>query len=95
MGATGVTLLDADEASLVPTLFVAVTVNVYAVPLLRPVTLSGELAPVAVRPPGLAVTVYELILAPPLLAGKLNATNALASPPVAVTPSGELGLTTN
>jgi hypothetical protein len=37
-------------------LFVAVTVNVYAVPFERPVTVIGE-APVAVKFPGLDVTV--------------------------------------
>jgi hypothetical protein len=36
---------------------VAVTVNVYAVPLVRPVTVMGEAEPVAVMPPGLEVTV--------------------------------------
>ena len=37
-GATGVTLLLAEEAALVPKALVAVTVNVYAVPLVSPVT---------------------------------------------------------
>jgi hypothetical protein len=36
---------------------VAVTVNVYAVPLVNPETVIGELAPVPVAPPGEAVTV--------------------------------------
>ena len=53
----GVTLFDADEALPVPTLLVAVTVKVYAVPLVRPVTVTGLDAPVPVRPPGLEVTV--------------------------------------
>ena len=53
----GVTLLDAAEAVPVPTAFVAVTVKVYAVPLVRPVTVSGLVAPVAVKPPGLEVAV--------------------------------------
>ena len=35
----GVTLLEADEAAPVPALFVAVTVKVYAVPLVSPVTV--------------------------------------------------------
>ena len=35
----GVTLLDAAEAGPVPTALVAVTVNVYAVPFARPVTV--------------------------------------------------------
>jgi hypothetical protein len=33
------------------------TVKVYAVPLLNPVTVSGEEEPVAVKPPGLDVAV--------------------------------------
>jgi hypothetical protein len=45
------------EALLVPTAFVAVTVNVYVTPLVSPVTVNGEEPPVAVNPPGLEVTV--------------------------------------
>jgi hypothetical protein len=37
---SGVTALDAADAGPVPTLLVAVTVNVYAVPLLNPVTFA-------------------------------------------------------
>jgi hypothetical protein len=37
-GATGVTLLEATDAAPAPALLLAVTVNVYAVPLLRPGT---------------------------------------------------------
>ena len=36
----GVTLFEAVEAGLVPTEFVAVTLNVYAVPLVRPLTVA-------------------------------------------------------
>ena len=52
-----VLLLDAAEAAPVPTVLVAVTVKVYGVPLVRPLTVIGEAAPVAVMPPGLDVTV--------------------------------------
>jgi len=45
------------DGALVPTILVAVTVNVYAVLFESPVTLIGELAPVAVIPPGDEVTV--------------------------------------
>jgi hypothetical protein len=38
VGASGVTLLDALDAEDVPAVFVAVTVKVYDVPLVRPVT---------------------------------------------------------
>ena len=48
---------DAPEALPVPALLVAVTVNVYAVPLVRPVTTIGLDEPEAVNPPELEVTV--------------------------------------
>ncbi len=55
----GVTELDGVDAALGPTALVAVTVNVYAVPLLSPVTTAlVALAPTfAVNPPGDDVTV--------------------------------------
>jgi hypothetical protein len=54
----GVMAFDGAEAALVPTALVAVTVNVYVVPLVRPVTVQ-LVAPVVVHVlvPGLAVTV--------------------------------------
>jgi hypothetical protein len=55
--AIGVTLLDALEAEPVPAEFVAVTLKLYAVPLVRPVTVKGDATPLTVRPPGLEVTV--------------------------------------
>jgi hypothetical protein len=57
VSAAGVTAEDAALAALVPALLVAVTVNVYAVPLVSPVTTNGLDVPVAVAPPGDAVTV--------------------------------------
>ena len=53
----GVTEFEAEEGELVPMLLVAVTVNVYAVPLVRPVMVIGEDPPVAVNPPTLEETV--------------------------------------
>ena len=53
----GVTEFDAADAVLVPTEFVAVTVNVYAVPLLKPVIVIGDDVLVAVNPPTFEVTV--------------------------------------
>jgi hypothetical protein len=53
----GVTLLLAALAGPVPVALVAVTVKVYAVPVVSPVTVIGEDEPVAVMPPGLEVTV--------------------------------------
>jgi hypothetical protein len=52
----GVTLLLAELAGPVVNV-VARTVNVYAVPLVKPVTVIGEVAPVAVMLPGEDVTV--------------------------------------
>jgi len=46
--AAGVTEFDAVDAVLVPTAFVAVTVNVYVVPLVNPVIVIGDAPPVAV-----------------------------------------------
>jgi hypothetical protein len=53
----GVTEFDAAEAVLVPAVFVAFTVKVYAVPLVSPETVIGDALPVPVRPPGEDVTV--------------------------------------
>ena len=57
-GATGVTAFDAADGTDVPTAFVAVTVNVYDVPFVRPGTVT-DVAPAvdADAPPGDAVTV--------------------------------------
>jgi hypothetical protein len=53
----GVAELLAELAELVPTEFVAVTVNVYAVPFVKPDTVIGLVVPVAVMLPGEDVTV--------------------------------------
>ena len=55
----GVTAFDGAEAGLGPMAFAALTVNVYEVPLVRPVTiaLDADPATVAVLPPGVEVTV--------------------------------------
>ena len=60
-------------------------------PLLNPLTTIGEEAPVAVMFPGLDVTVYPVIGAPPVLAGAVNATLACAFPPVATPIVGAPG----
>ena len=46
--AAGMTGSDGVEALLVPTALVAVTVQVYVLPLVRPVTFIGDAAPVLV-----------------------------------------------
>jgi hypothetical protein len=53
----GTTELLVPDAVLVPMLFVAVTVKVYVVPLVRPVMVIGEDPPYAVNPPVFEVTV--------------------------------------
>jgi hypothetical protein len=53
----GVTLLEDADAGPVPTELVAVTVNVYAVPLVKPATVIGLTVPVWVFPPGEDVAV--------------------------------------
>ena len=53
----GVTEFDGLLGGPVPALLVAAAVKVYVVPLVSPVTVSGLPVPLAVAPPGLAVTV--------------------------------------
>lgn len=53
----GVTELLAVEEALAPTPLVAVTVKVYATPLVKPVTVIGEALPEAEKPPISEVTV--------------------------------------
>ncbi len=57
VASVGVTLLEAVEALEVPAELVAVTIKVYAVPFVSPVTVNGEPAPLTERFPGLEVTV--------------------------------------
>src|SRR4051812_49828747 len=86
----GVTLFEADDAAPVPTALVAVTVNVYAVPFVRPATVHGEDAHVPVWPSE-EVAVYDVIADPPLLAGAVKVTVACALPAVAVPMVGAPG----
>jgi len=89
--------LDAVEVGPVPLALVAVIVNVYAVPLVSPVTddvVTGGF-PVTVRGgcavvPMNGVIVYEEIPLPPF-AGAVHVTVAEALPAVAVTPVGAAG----
>jgi len=59
VGADGTVVIDVDavEADDVPLAFVAVTVNVYAVPAVNPLTVIDDAVPVPVKPPGELVTV--------------------------------------
>jgi hypothetical protein len=88
----GVTELLALETELVPSAFVAVTVNVYACPLVRPVTVMGDEPPVAVKPPIFEVTVYVVITEPPFETGALNEMVACPFPETATTEVGAPGV---
>src|SRR5262249_62299013 len=89
--ATGVTASEGAGGGPVPAALVAVTVNVYAVPFVSPVTVTGLPAALACAPPGAAVTVYEPIGAPPVDAGAANVTVACPSPAAATTFVGGPG----
>jgi hypothetical protein len=52
-----VTAVEAEEATELPTSFVAITVNVYVVPFVNPDTFIGEEVPVTGEVAGLEVTV--------------------------------------
>lgn len=54
--ACGLTLLETADAGPVPIELVAVTVNVYTLPFVNPVTIQGELIQSVVIPPGELVT---------------------------------------
>ena len=88
-GPFGVTLLDAADGALVPAALVAVTVKVYAVPLVRPFTVieAQGAAQVPVMPPGEDVAV-KLVIGPPT---ELKGMVALAMPAVATPIVGALG----
>jgi hypothetical protein len=87
----GVMEFDAADDVPVPTALVAVTLKVYAVPLVSPMTVMGEVVPVPVSPPGVEVTVYPVIADPPVDPGAVNVTEACAFPEVAVPTVGAPG----
>jgi len=86
------------EAAPVPALFVAVTLQLYFQPLVRPVTVIGlTVVPVFVTGAKLPVTqdaVYLLMVAPPLEAGAVKATLAWPEPAVAAPIVGAPGTVT-
>jgi hypothetical protein len=63
-----ITGVEAADAGDVPTLFLAVTEKVYAVPTVKPLTVqfSGPVVQMHVFAPGLDVTVYCVVAAPEL-----------------------------
>lgn len=91
----GVTAFERADDGPVPTALVAATVNVYAVPLERPLTVTlvarKTVFGVCASSPMYGVTMYEVMALPPF-AGALQVTVALSSPALAVTPVGAAGL---
>jgi hypothetical protein len=85
--------LEAEDAVDVPFAFVAVTVNVYEDPVVRPLTVTGDDAPVPVNAPGEEVAVNVETAAPPV-AFAVNVTDALIPfpPAVAVPIVGACGI---
>ena len=69
----------------------AIVVNVYAVPAVRPVMVHDPDAPVTVQvaPPGVAVTRYEVGVRP--LVGAVTVIVALSSPATTVGATGVFG----
>ena len=88
----GVTATEVAEAALVPNAFAAVAVNVYAVPLVKAVTVHVRV-PVVVQvlPSGVDVTVYPVITEPPLETGAVHDTTTCAFPAAPVTLVGTPG----
>jgi len=88
----GVTVALGSDAADVPTPLLAVTVNVYEVPLVSPVRFA-IVSPVVVTvlPPGVAVTVYPVTADPPSPTGSVHDSAADALPASASTPVGGLG----
>ena len=86
----GVTAALGSDAGEVPAGLVAVTVNLYEVPFVSPVTVAeaANQEAHAVLPPGEEVIVYPVIAEPPSLTGAVHVTNPAASPAVAVTAVG-------
>lgn len=86
----GVTELVADDEAPAPFALLATTVNVYAVPFVSPLTVMGLALPVAIWPPE-EVTVYPVMVEPPLDAGAEKLTLAEAFPAVALPMVGAPG----
>jgi hypothetical protein len=66
---------------------VALTVNVYAVPVVKPVTVIGDVVLEPAMPPGLDVAVYVTVPPLPVYAGAVNTTVTLVGPAAATAPT--------
>ena len=90
--------MDWADAAPVPTTFVAVTVNLYGIPVVSPGTVIGLAVLVATIPPGTEVTVYKVIALPPLEAGAVKGTLtevalSLTAVPIVGAPGTVAGVT--
>ena len=106
VGAAGeptITASDGADAAPVPMALVAWTVHEYVAPVVKPVTVNGDTAPVCtpVAPPLVDphVAVYPVMALPPLLAGAVNVTVSepvavVVDPDTAFTPVGASGAVT-
>lgn len=84
----GVTEAEAEDAAEFPTLLIALTVNVRAVPLVRSLNVAVRTLPTVCAEPEEGVTMYPVISAPPFESGADQFTTAEAFPAVADTPVG-------
>lgn len=91
--APGVAGAEGCETGPAPSTLVALTVNEYAIPFVRPETVhrSGPKLHVQVFPPGWAVTVYLQIGAPPSAAGAAHVTVTCRSPATTSGANGDCG----
>jgi hypothetical protein len=92
---TGITDCERSEGEPTPITFLAVTVNVYEVPLVRPVTVQGftraQATDVCAVVPMYGVTEYPVIVSPPFDAGAVQAKVAEPAPAVALVITGVPG----
>jgi hypothetical protein len=65
---------------------VALTLKVYAVPQVRPVTTNGDTDPVVVTEPGVDVAVYVNVDGTPAQTGAVNVTEAHKALPAVAVP---------
>ena len=87
----GVTEAEAKEGRELPTEFLAFTVNVKGVPLVRLLKLAVKTLPTVTGLPTDGVTVYSVIAAPPFIAGAVQVSMADALLATAETSVGESG----
>src|SRR6516165_3268508 len=90
---SGITALEGGDGGLSPMAFVAVTVNVYAVPFARPLISKDRWlwSMANAAPPGDAVIVYDVSGLPPSLGGGCHVTTAPWFDGVAWTAVGAVG----